>query len=66
MTRWEYKIERLKQEGRYDRLDQEVTDEAVTWLNLIGDEGWELVKFEPTGLGETLYLWCLFKRGRPA
>lgn len=72
MTRWEYRLARLKDKGAYDfsviALDEkahlvELKDRvAGEFVNELGAEGWELVSvtMRSGGIGNLYLLW--FKR----
>lgn len=60
MQKWEYKIDRQEIEETVART----VEDAVAPLNALGDDGWEMIKYNSHYLSstKTTWVWTLWKR----
>lgn len=59
MKRWAYKLDsKISKPNDWKRPFDEVRGETVSWLNSLGEEGWELVHWSTAESG----VFAVFKR----
>ena len=60
IQKWEYRRAQPSKEFIGARLDLTRDELHEAWLNMMGEEGWELIQFD--GMGGICDVWYLFKR----
>jgi hypothetical protein len=60
IQKWEYRRAQPSTEFNKAHLDLTRSERHEAWLNVMGEEGWELIQYD--GMGGVHDVWYLFKR----